>query len=373
VKKFVNKKGELLHFTVFHSLFLIFILICAASLLFSPDGVKRLHSLLQILMLSIVITDTIVNSKSIWPVKYGLIIGTTISSILLNLQIRGAGMGSEMARAGSTLGNPNLFSLALILGITFLFYELLQPIKRFGKYNNIFCVSLILYFAYQVIYYTGSRKGFVQLFVINILFLSYIFLRSNYKGKLWVILSFPVLQYIFAFFLFRSSHFGRMENLLMYAQGGYTSEGSLTARTAMLETAVELWKKKPILGWGIDQFRVVSGFEKYSHNNFAEILVNNGLLGFSVYYLIYVLIFFSAYQLYRMGQTNISFWIFLVTSLLLINDFGMVSYYSKFYWILFSTVFGVIKIQKKQFSGPLGQDNISGLFGQDNNPSSLRW
>src|SRR5690606_29786498 len=58
--------------------------------------------------------------------------------------------------------------------------------------------------------------------------------------------------------------------------------------------AVEGWeafKKKPILGYGVNSFRYYYGL--YSHNNFIELLFGLGLIGFLTYYNIHWNIFRS--------------------------------------------------------------------------------
>jgi hypothetical protein len=45
-------------------------------------------------------------------------------------------------------------------------------------------------------------------------------------------------------------------------------------------------------------------------------------------------------------QNKIIFWVMTGLIVLLMNDFGMVSYYSKIHWILFSTLVATIKINE---------------------------
>ena len=42
--------------------------------------------------------------------------------------------------------------------------------------------------------------------------------------------------------------------------------------------------ERPIFGWGLDAFTQLSPYETYSHNNFIEILVSSGIVGFLFYY-----------------------------------------------------------------------------------------
>ena len=66
----------------------------------------------------------------------------------------------------------------------------------------------------------------------------------------------------------------------------------------------------------------------YLHNNFAEVLAGGGLVGFTIYYSIYLYIFvsFTRYRKYSTMETAVC------TALLvmaLVEDYASVTYYSK--------------------------------------------
>ena len=57
----------------------------------------------------------------------------------------------------------------------------------------------------------------------------------------------------------------------------------LNDRTLLYKRAFELWLKSPIIGIAYDQFKVLSGYNMYSHSTFAEILACTGVLGIAIW------------------------------------------------------------------------------------------
>ena len=80
--------------------------------------------------------------------------------------------------------------------------------------------------------------------------------------------------------------FNESINALLGQAGG---DSSTLSRVSFIETGWRLFKQKVFIGHGVDNFKYVSGFWVYSHNNFIEILVGLGIVGFVLYYSIYLL------------------------------------------------------------------------------------
>ena len=73
----------------------------------------------------------------------------------------------------------------------------------------------------------------------------------------------------------------------------YTSVG---ARAHMLLYGIELWRKKPWLGWGVGSSRSLLAMDEkmrpydhpHFHNNYLELLVEQGVFGFAFYFLAFI-------------------------------------------------------------------------------------
>ena len=80
----------------------------------------------------------------------------------------------------------------------------------------------------------------------------------------------------------------RIESLFDVLSNGVKKKNyynSSEARYLLIEYGLEMFKEKPIFGTGLDSYRLLtplSGY--YAHNNFIELLVDGGIVGFGLYY-----------------------------------------------------------------------------------------
>ena len=85
--------------------------------------------------------------------------------------------------------------------------------------------------------------------------------------------------------------FNRIDNIYTMLSGGVVSDGSTSTRTWLLEKGVELLSENILFGVGLNN---TSKYISYSrakgtdgintHNNFLEILVTSGFIGFILHY-----------------------------------------------------------------------------------------
>ncbi|MFS0555434.1 O-antigen ligase family protein [Brevibacillus sp. 179-C9.3 HS] len=126
------------------------------------------------------------------------------------------------------------------------------------------------------------------------------------------------------------------------------------SRMEMFHEALDLWERSPLFGNGIDQVRVLGSHGTYSHNNYAEMLADFGLIGATLYYLILGMFLwiglanlFSPHRQYHL--------VLLISITTLVWDFALVSYYEKSSWLLMAFSFYLIwqVKQQKQEAGPM--------------------
>jgi O-antigen ligase len=327
-----------------HVFFFLFVIICTISVLFNPSSYQRLKTLVQVFVLTLIVSDIIVEKKNLSSVKYAIILGALYANFAALRELSDFVSPNRPVRIGSFLGNPNLFSMILVVGILYALHNIISEKGKPSKLIITLNYFVIVTFGISIVYFTGSRKGIVFLTFFLLFLLAYYFKQARLFHKLLILGSTPFLFLLLFNLLSRSPHFRRIENLYFFLQGGAVTEGSIETRRAMLSRAAELWQQKPFLGWGIDQYRAVSGFGTYSHNNFSEIIVNNGILGLIIYYSIFVVIVFSSIKMTFEKNGNLKYWLLITSSIIFINDFGMVTYYSKVNWILLGSLFGVLQL-----------------------------
>lgn len=229
-------------------------------------------------------------------------------------------------RLGKEISQENVFgmnhAMTVICGFYYLFYR---------KKHKIFH-TLIVSSAFILAMSSGSRKALLLAVcgVLYIVFLKY-GIRKFYKTIIVgvaLILTFIIVIQLPMFVTIRE----RMEGGVLALRGEGGGDASAMARISHIKRAWNLFKESPFVGYGADNYRVVSGSGTYSHNNFVEILVDFGLVGFFVYYLMFIV---GAKNLKRDTKES-SVFLFIVLISRLVLDFAKVSYFDKLMWIYFS-------------------------------------
>jgi O-antigen ligase len=150
------------------------------------------------------------------------------------------------------------------------------------------------------------------------------------------------------YLLYRSPQFSRLVSLSDFLQGNSTRDTSILIRDQMLKEATSLWLQRPFAGWGLDQFRVISAWGTYSHDNYVELLANGGVIGLLLYLGTYVSAFAGLAKSYLGGggaalRAN-AFWGMVAVCMLAAWDLAAVSYYEKFNWVVLSVVIGMATV-----------------------------
>ena len=185
---------------------------------------------------------------------------------------------------------------------------------------------------------SGSRKAIiiVILGVFGLLLLKNMNNRDILRTVLRIILA-SVLLVGSLFLLSKlpmfSSVTARFKNLISLLQGNETrSTSSAWIRFAYIELGMELFRSHPWLGIGIANANIYTGryygHNHYLHNNFVELLACGGIIGFLIYYSIwmYLLSVFIKCRDHRDRKYNICF---VLLILHMAMDYGAVTYYGK--------------------------------------------
>jgi O-antigen ligase len=81
---------------------------------------------------------------------------------------------------------------------------------------------------------------------------------------------------------------------------------------------------RPIFGGGWFYFSEYSGMGTYSHNNFLELLVTYGIVGFFTYYSMFFKVLLKLKKMYK--RDNYAKLLVTMIIIILINDFAAVSF-----------------------------------------------
>ena len=126
-------------------------------------------------------------------------------------------------------------------------------------------------------------------------------------------------------------------------------DGSTESRALLISRGLSWFREQPWLGYGIDNFRVVLArnhptwpINFYAHNNFVELLVDVGFVGFSIYYGQYIYLLRLCTN-NNVKRTNADLMICSMIIALAIVDYALVSYYDKYIQLLLLTLWFAAK------------------------------
>ena len=146
----------------------------------------------------------------------------------------------------------------------------------------------------------------------------------------------------------------RMEDLAMNLFESGEGDNSSAMRLRMIALGWKTFLENPIGGIGMGCAHILAkqelAFDAYLHNNFVELLAGGGLIAFCLYYAMYVYLLVNMYE-YRKYRNN-EFWLCgILLVILLVMDYGAVSYISKQTYFYFMTFFLMLKSLKANSLG----------------------
>lgn len=269
----------------------------------------------------------------------------TIIFVGLNSLIIAA--SSDRYRIANDFANANTLGLC---ASTVIYLQTWQLMFSKGKKWELICClpALIVMGASQ------SRKSIV--FLLAAVFILY-FLRYGEEKKpfktLFIFISAVAIAiglfYIASNLEIFSGLFERMSGLINSLTGAGKVDHSTELRHAMRNLGIEWWLKRPLFGVGIGNPHILTqqylGTDAYLHNNFVEILCGGGLIGFILFYSMHV---YSILKIIKLRHIDKSLFALAISwcILMLIMDYGMVSYYSKLDLFYLMTVFLIIEQMK---------------------------
>lgn len=324
--------------TVFEKYYLLFVIFTFVSFVWAPH--RSIGFMTKILTNFLFVIATVQNFRFFFKkIDYSIdffarffILGTIIISLYCLVVEQPFGLLAE--RMGTFVfedpyGTYMTYSYCLEISVFFIIYLLLK--KKRVAFN-----SAILSFIILCILLNGTRKIFVGILVFYLVY-SWFDDRKRFFSLLMKIIllciSIIIIYYVVINNATLYAIFGqRIENYLMYmelSEGNVEADGSAIQRAEMIEYALKLFESSPIWGNGADSFRFLykkfSGELLYSHNTYTELLCNGGIIGFSLYYIYYILVLKKlVVKTYSSYYSN-----FFIASLvsLLVLDYWTISYF----------------------------------------------
>lgn len=269
--------------------------------------------------------------------------------------------GDDVVRVASTLADANAFGAATVMGLALCFI-----CGAFSTGSLIKVITWIVGFVLIVaLINSGSRTAVIGM-VILLFGASWAFKiwRGEYFVKLiiglllagfvggavfYAVKDVPAVQErIEALVTGNDSIVVRMTDFIAVATSGFdtskeSSGESIDERLALLTAGVDLLIENNLLGVGHDNFAANVGV--YAHSNVMEVGVNTGVIGFLLYYGIYLMIAWRATQL--MLQSNghaVPRTILVGLIAYSVMDMTHVSYYAKSSWLFLAMITACLEV-----------------------------
>ncbi len=251
-------------------------------------------------------------------------------------------LSTKAQRLGGDISQANVYGMNHATTTLIAFYYMMYRKRHKLFHFAIMCSSFICAMS------SGSKKALL-IAIIGILYLVYKMygVRQLYK-IVGVTLFAGILFYIaiqMPMFEMVRRRFEESINALLGQSGG---DGSTRARLKFIGTGWRLFKEKMLIGHGVNNFRYVSGYRMYSHNNFIEILVGIGLIGFLLYYSMYL----SAFNNINKEKSSEGRLLLVILVVRTVLEMAMVTYYDKKLWIMLAfLLLPVGRLKKPSESG----------------------
>lgn len=268
--------------------------------------------------------------KSIMYAGYGVAIYSFVFygfSGIQNMMLNGIRIENEFANANS-LGMIAAFSCII---------QTFYWIKDRITLSSVFIIPAVL-----LILISQSRKAIVLLILGEIL-VSMVISKDN--RALRRVANFFLILIILFFLIFILSKLDVFSSTLKrFVQYFDSVAGNReeNIRDVFRQIGFNQFFKKPIFGIGIGNSSELLGRfgqrRTYLHDNFAELLACGGIVGFAIYYSMYVRVFFVMWKNKNTYKLTTYLCLILLV-LLVVMDYGRVSYASKQQYVFFMLFF----------------------------------
>ncbi|MES2418070.1 MAG: O-antigen ligase family protein [Bacteroidota bacterium] len=221
---------------------------------------------------------------------------------------------SQIITIEGNTGNINIFSSSLMAKIPFI----LIGITYFTNWKKWVLMGALL-LSTLLVFLISAKASLLSLIIIYIVFLVYYF-KTNHLKKINIssiaalvlpmLISFALINYIFS----KNNNSARYAPTIQRLGQINTSRSSISARLMFWETAVNFTKSNPVLGIGLDNWRVESiPHEKlrslvvslHTHNDFLQIFAETGVVNGLIYFSIFIaLLWINLKRLLKPGQDH---------------------------------------------------------------------
>lgn len=351
----ISCRGKIkIHVSLYKIWWCIFLIISILSAFIGIDTnytISLINAILVIIFIFTLIEEKIKSPRMIKKILFLYEIGIffMMGYLYLNFDLR----KFQLAQFGlETTGNwnGNDVALKIAVGISILLYLRDVTRKKFFKIGAVIAILISFYF----IVMTGSRKGIIMSSLTIVL---YYILKTPKRTIKNILMSIFILCFIYILIMKNSILYEiigwRIEGMLaLITSNSQNMDSSANIRMMYIKIGIDAFKKSPLLGYGVGNYHLINiintGHDTYSHNNFIELLVGTGIIGFVAYYWIYFYLIYKFLKKLNIKKINLlSNVVFSNFILLFIMHFGFVAYYDILQWIVILLLYKTLNLKRR--------------------------
>ena len=321
--------------TIFYLIWaIVFLFYSGLGCLWAVDSLivfDKMKTLLLMFAVNMLLFDVIQTKKDIEKILFANFIALLLVAFYIVLTMDMTQLGEDRIGVDTIneMWNANNIGLKMCIGFAISLYFLTKQRKLFEK---IIYIASAVFFVFVALF-TGSRKALLMIMALLVIFY---WLKAKKHRILIFILACGVAVALYYLVMTVEPLYNvlgsRMEELVKGVFGGGTTEGSFNVREKMAQLGINWFWEKPFFGYGLGNYSMLygalTGKYTYSHNNFVEMLVSGGLVGFIIYYSIYAFIFIKLLKSIFIKRDVLSIVLFSINIIALILQVGLVSYSS---------------------------------------------
>ena len=334
---------------------LSFLLISLLSLIYSinkSDSFNMLKTLVILVIIMIYVESELNNLYSIEKMimLYVIGVGTTLIYVLITQDLNQFQLAIH-GEAFTGRWNGNEIGMNAAMALMMILYLFPKAKNLFLKMYYCIIVAVSLY----LVYWMGSRKTIVFL----ILGLSGVILLKKPKKLIrnlllvccLITVSWNLLMEVPS--LYQNVGW-RLEALTSSITGKGKADSSTLLREKYIKVGIESFKESPVIGYGVASFSEINehktNHHTYSHNNFIEIAVGLGVIGFIFYYWFFVYLIIKYLKLFIHKRTSflVNF-LFILFVLYLGTQVGLVTYESLIQWLLILLLYKAMEFTQNSY------------------------
>lgn len=245
----------------------------------------------------------------------------------------------SILRIDNGFNNINTLGLLFAINILISFYNIM-----FNKSHKEWIQ--IVFMTFMVVAMSSRKAMFIV--IVGCILLTYMKLKNEKAGKRLLKTFLVVIVVVIVLYCLRNtsimlSVLERIDGVLgIFKFTGFHADGSTLLRQKYIDIGMDVFAQHKLTGIGLDNSRfyiqTITSHNTYLHNNFVELLCDVGLIGFALYYLPHLIIVVTMLR-NRKSWLNIDKLIFTMEIILLMLDYGRVSYYERTTWLYMVPIF----------------------------------